>query len=544
MNHHKINLAPLSFLIIDDSPTMRASLRMTASTFGVTKIDIVASAVEAFNRMTAREYDVILCDYNLGDSKDGQMLLEETQRRGLLKPSTIFVMVTAERSYERVVSAVELAPDDYLLKPFTGEMLQRRLEKIACKKKLLKPVHDLLAKGEAAQAAALCLSLAERTPGMMVDFLRLGGETLLRMGSFSQALTTYQKIMDQKPFPWARLGHARALQGLERLQESADELEDLVGEHPDFISAYDWLAKAYQALGDDIKAKEALQRAVLKTPRTITRQQELGHVAYQAEDLDTAEKALSSALDLGKHSELLAPKDYAGLAHVLADKGEFGRAVQVLDGAAKTLKETTEGQVHAALARSVIAARTGDAAAASKLFQEAHSLARSGEVDEHLQLSLVRAAFESGNEETGKALVQDLVRSHHHNVNLLGRVEKTLGRAGQGEIGAELVQAAKREVIQVNNRAVKLAQIGDLKGAMELLITAADDIPNNNVVVLNAAKAILAWMTREGWDEDKGRRAHSYLRAIQARSPTDAKMLATLAGLKEIALKFGAPLAG
>ena len=46
----------------------------------------------------------------------------------MIKSATIFMMVTAERSYEKVVSAVELAPDDYLIKPFSGEVLRTRLE--------------------------------------------------------------------------------------------------------------------------------------------------------------------------------------------------------------------------------------------------------------------------------------------------------------------------------------------------------------------------------------------------------------------------------
>ena len=41
------------------------------------------------------------------------------------------MMVTAERTYDRVMSAAELAPDDYLVKPFTEETLRLRLVRAA-----------------------------------------------------------------------------------------------------------------------------------------------------------------------------------------------------------------------------------------------------------------------------------------------------------------------------------------------------------------------------------------------------------------------------
>jgi DNA-binding response OmpR family regulator len=61
----------------------------------------------------------VLCDYNLGDGMDGQELLER-RKTGTLPLSTIWIMITGERKYERVVAAAEMAPDDYILKPFNS----------------------------------------------------------------------------------------------------------------------------------------------------------------------------------------------------------------------------------------------------------------------------------------------------------------------------------------------------------------------------------------------------------------------------------------
>ncbi|MDP1897107.1 MAG: response regulator, partial [Sulfurimicrobium sp.] len=115
-----------TFLVIDDIIGVRSSMRITITTFGGVKVDMAANAADAINKIEHRNYDIILCDYSLGDAKDGQQLLEELKRRRLIRNTTVFMMVTAERGYEKVVSAVELAPDDYLIKPFSGEVLRSR----------------------------------------------------------------------------------------------------------------------------------------------------------------------------------------------------------------------------------------------------------------------------------------------------------------------------------------------------------------------------------------------------------------------------------
>jgi DNA-binding response OmpR family regulator len=43
------------------------------------------------------------------------------RQQHLVRLSTVFIIITSERTYHNVVSVAELAPDDYLIKPFTAE---------------------------------------------------------------------------------------------------------------------------------------------------------------------------------------------------------------------------------------------------------------------------------------------------------------------------------------------------------------------------------------------------------------------------------------
>ncbi len=108
--------------------------------FGANKLTEVRNGDEAVDAMSKQTMQVVLCDYNLGDGKDGQQILEEAKERSLLPYSSIFILVTAENTSSMVMGAVEYQPDDYLVKPFTKAVLQVRLAKLQERKQGL---HDI-----------------------------------------------------------------------------------------------------------------------------------------------------------------------------------------------------------------------------------------------------------------------------------------------------------------------------------------------------------------------------------------------------------------
>ena len=57
---------------------------------------------------------------------------------------TLFVMISGETNYERVVSTCELAPNDYILKPLTPDTLQLRLARALEKREIFRPAYRLI----------------------------------------------------------------------------------------------------------------------------------------------------------------------------------------------------------------------------------------------------------------------------------------------------------------------------------------------------------------------------------------------------------------
>ena len=113
------------FLVVDDFSDFRSSVKAMLTQMGAQHIDVAASGAEAIALCGKTRYDIILHDYNLGDGKNGQQVLEELHQRKLIGPHCIFVMVTAESSQAMVMAALEYEPDAYLTKPFNRASLQQ-----------------------------------------------------------------------------------------------------------------------------------------------------------------------------------------------------------------------------------------------------------------------------------------------------------------------------------------------------------------------------------------------------------------------------------
>ena len=126
-------LAQAKVLVVDDFQGMRTVLRDLVRAMGVQRVDTAANGKDALQKLKASRYDVVVCDYNLGAGLNGQQVLDEARLHDWIGLSTIWVMVTAEKTPEMVTGVAEAKPDEYLLKPINQGMLQGRLERLLVK---------------------------------------------------------------------------------------------------------------------------------------------------------------------------------------------------------------------------------------------------------------------------------------------------------------------------------------------------------------------------------------------------------------------------
>lgn len=322
------------FLVIDDQPQARDALRTIAQTIGAFAVEFASNYQDAVFRIRNNSPDIILCDYMLGEGRSGQQLLEELRRFNLLTDEMIFMMVTGEQSYEQVVSAVELVPDDYIIKPFSPDKLVLRLDRIVAKKNFFAAYYQEKRKQEFANALAILEAQRSNEAGRPYRFeiLRQQAEVLLASGDAEASEKAYRDILENYEFPWARAGVARSLQKQNRLTEARAEIDKVVAGTPHFFDASDLKATICMAQGEHAEAQKVLDEVAKKTPRNYLRKRLLAEAATLNGDTETARAAMADVIANDTMPGAISAEDRLAMARSHVDAGDKISAEKVLVG--------------------------------------------------------------------------------------------------------------------------------------------------------------------------------------------------------------------
>jgi len=535
-----MDLRGLGGLLIDDLAEMRTAVRIQLADAGLERCDAARNVKEAIDRLSANRYDLIVCDYNLGQGADGQQLLELLRRRNLLPPSTVFLMITGETGYEQVATAAEYAPDDYLIKPFTSEALRTRLERILDKKKALATLYRHLGeKGDRIKALAACDSLRESQPRYAMDILRIKGELLLGLGRMDEALALYQGVLDQRGAPWAEVGRARALAADGDEEAAKEHLQRALETYPNYLAAYDSLAGLLER-SDKTSAQQVVERALNVAPST-RRQRQLGALALDNRDFSRAEEAFRRAVERDRTGFFKAHDDYAGLAKSCAEQGKFDQALAAVREMGQSFRPGADLKVRQAAVESLVQAKAGRPEAARQALERALAAGGEGGLDASTSLDLAGACFAAGETERAKAIIQAVAEDHQENPQILTRAQDVFHAAGLGGEGELLLAETRRRMVKLNNDAVALARAGDLAQAIGMLVEAADRLTNNCQVAINAALAVLMDVQRNGAAAEKFARAQRYILQARRANP-EHRQLGDLAALYRRLAPPGTPI--
>ncbi len=115
-------------LVVDDSRSIRASLKNLLKLLGHTDVVEAEDGLDALSKLQAIDHkvDLVLCDVNM-PNMDGLTLVVKLREIPSLKPVPI-VMVTTEIGRDTVQEAIRAGATSYLVKPFTAESFKQRLE--------------------------------------------------------------------------------------------------------------------------------------------------------------------------------------------------------------------------------------------------------------------------------------------------------------------------------------------------------------------------------------------------------------------------------
>ena len=121
------DLTPRTCLIVDDSRIIRKVARRIVEGLGL-EVDESADGAEALSFCAGMMPEVILLDWSM-PVMDGMTFLRRLRELpGGDKPKILFC--TIETRADRIAEALEAGADDYVMKPFDGEILQSKLAEV------------------------------------------------------------------------------------------------------------------------------------------------------------------------------------------------------------------------------------------------------------------------------------------------------------------------------------------------------------------------------------------------------------------------------
>lgn len=527
-------LDQISVLIVESHSGMRAQLREMLGLAGITKVDLAPSAGMAMLRLREGSFDVILCEYHLGEGQDGQHFLEDIRNHRLISLSTIFIMVTGEGSYERVVSAAELAPQDYLLKPFTADTLKERLLRALDKRRAFLPVHQCVEQGRPLDAIKLCADRENAFPQYKIDFLRLRAELHIAAGQPEQAEALYRLVIEQRAVPWAKLGLAKTLYMRKEYDSAESILAALVEGNESYLDAYDWLARTREAAGRLAEAQEVLSNAVKLSPHTVRRLRKLGEVSIELGDTKTAERAMGEVVRKGKYSGFRDPEDHVNLIKAQLGMGDAEKAATTLRDLERSMSGLPKAALCMALSRAMVASQAGKAEEAAAALDEAIKCRDpKAKVSSSLQKDLAKICLKHSRENEASDIIMDLMRNAADDAGV-EHAKLLLTEAGRAELGDTLATRVREEVRAIMSAGADLAKTGDHEGAVRQMMEAVRRLPGNTQALLNAALALLKHIENRGWNPAFARQSREFIERVRRQDPGNARLSAMTSYFEDV----------
>ncbi|MBK8893470.1 MAG: response regulator [Propionivibrio sp.] len=543
---HKLGkeLARMRVLLVDRHASARNSMRIILSSLGITAVHNAGTSAEVLRQVKAYSFDIILSDYHLDDGRDGQQLLEELRHKNLISLSTAYMVITAERAYQNVVSVAELAPDDYLIKPFTADQFHSRLIKTIYKKHFFEQVFQHLDNGAYADALAACDGLIGKEDAYLYDILRFKGEILNVLGRHQEAQVVYQQVLDHAMVPWARMGLAIALRGTDDLAAAEEMGASVIDDFPEYLAAYDFVASVREEMGKLAEAQQVLQKATEFSPNNSVRQRMVGDVAVRNDDLDTAERAYGKVLERHQGSSLRVLDDYTNLTRVMLDKGHTEGAKKVTQDLRRDWRGNKQGELAALIMDSLCCEQEGEPAKAKQALEKALELRSSlgdsdnKEFSQKIAVDLAHACLACGDENMAQEILSKVAAENHEDRSMIAQIQGVFSKTGHEEAGETLLAKVGKEIVELNNRGVLAARSGNIEASVQMLIEAVERVPNLQFLV-NATKAIFTMLDRKGWDEEMGQRGIRYLQMAQSKDTRNAKVISARELYHKVARKYG-----
>lgn len=115
----------IAILVVDDEADMRLALS-AALTRGGYAVELAAGGQEALRKLEAKTYDLVISDVRMPHVTGLDVLRKAREEN----PAVSFIMITAYGTIENAVEAMREGATDYILKPFSVEILEDAVKRV------------------------------------------------------------------------------------------------------------------------------------------------------------------------------------------------------------------------------------------------------------------------------------------------------------------------------------------------------------------------------------------------------------------------------
>lgn len=118
----------MKILVVDDMSTMRRITKNFLKQLGFNNVEEAENGQDVLAKLRAESYGFVVSDWNM-PVMTGIEMLRAIRADEKLKTLPV-LMVTAEAQKDNIVEAAQAGVSNYIVKPFTAETLQDKMNKI------------------------------------------------------------------------------------------------------------------------------------------------------------------------------------------------------------------------------------------------------------------------------------------------------------------------------------------------------------------------------------------------------------------------------
>lgn len=313
-------------LVVDSALATRRALQDQLSQLGAKTVIFASSVSEVEQHLSARDFALIVCEYQLEGDRNGQQLLEDLRVNKKLNWTTAFMMVTGERSYSNVVAVAEFEPDDYLIKPFTASTLSDRVVRIFNRKARLAEAYKTIYDAQYFAVPEICEGLETRFPQYHNELERMRIESFFWSGQFDKTEQELLEKLDRAPKPWMHLLLAKVNLEKKDFEEAGDLLANVVKSNPEYLAASDLFADVLWEQNKPGEALEVLEKMGAKALASTSRLRKLADLAVRIGDNTRSKNYLTKVIDRSRNTSLSQIHDYLQLSKIYVTEGRHEEA--------------------------------------------------------------------------------------------------------------------------------------------------------------------------------------------------------------------------